>query len=436
MAHRQSLRRRLLLALALGGLVLAAGLALAARQREVPACTSQEDPMSILVATDLHYLSPRLTDGGAAFQQVAAQGDGLATAYLSQVTEAFVAQVLAIQPDLLILSGDLTFNGTAASHADLAEQLAPLQAAGIQVLVLPGNHDLNNPNAARFVGAQAQRQPSLTVQGFRQTYWDFGFRQALSRDWDSLSYCYAPRADLRILLVDTNSQEEGRLSPQSLRWVRRQLEEARDAGAQVIAVSHQTLLDHNSLLSDGYRMADGAALLALYQEFDVLCNLSGHLHLQHMAQDGVTDIVTSALPLSPNQYGALAYDETTLQYETQSLDVSPWAAAQGSQNENLLHFAAYARTLLLDRARQQILDVLADSGLPADQQALLAETFAAINAAYFAGDPIDQTEFAQGLALWEGQAPSFYTAYLQSILEDGGSSGYHTAQLSWKTSTS
>lgn len=152
MNHRHPLRRQLLLALALGGLVLAAGLALAARQREVPACTSQEDPVSILVATDLHYLSPRLTDGGAAFQQVAAQGDGLATAYLSQVTEAFVAQVLAIQPDLLILSGDLTFNGAAASHADLGEQLAPLQAAGIQVLVLPGNHDLNNPNAAYFAG--------------------------------------------------------------------------------------------------------------------------------------------------------------------------------------------------------------------------------------------------------------------------------------------
>ena len=92
----------------------------------------------------------------------------------------------------------------------------------------------------------------------------------------------------------------------------------------------------------------------------------------------------------------------------------------------------YARTLLLDRARQQGLDVLADSGLPADQQALLANTFAAINAAYFAGDPIDQTEFSQGLAPVGRAGPSFYTAYLQSILEDGGS-GYHTAQLTRKT---
>ena len=285
--------------------------------------------MSILVATDLHYLSPRLTDGGAAFQQVAAQGDGLATAYLSQVTEAFVAQVLAIQPDLLILSGGWAFNGAAPPPPTWGKSGPPPRLPASRVW-FPPDHNLNKPTAPPSWGARAG-QPSSPSRDFARLTGTLAFAQALSRDWDSLSYCYAPRADLRILLGGHQQPGGGPPLPQSLRWVRRQLEEARDAGAQVIAVSHQTLLDHNSLLSDGYRMADGATLLSLYQEFGVLCNLSGHLHLQHMARDGVTDIVTSALPLSPNQYGALSYDGTTLQYETQSLDVSPWAAAQGSR---------------------------------------------------------------------------------------------------------
>ncbi|MBR2703241.1 MAG: metallophosphoesterase, partial [Oscillospiraceae bacterium] len=78
----------------------------------------------VLTATDLHYLAPSLTDHGALFWQVMEAGDGKVTEYCDEITSAFLEEAAALQPDALILTGDLTFNGEEASHLALAEKLA------------------------------------------------------------------------------------------------------------------------------------------------------------------------------------------------------------------------------------------------------------------------------------------------------------------------
>ena len=111
------------------------------------------EKQTIIVASDLHYLSPALTDHGPYFQYLIENADGKVTAYGEELVEAFVAQVLEKAPDALILSGDLTFNGAEQSHMELATLLRPLKDAGIRVLVLPGNHDLENPMSATRVAS-------------------------------------------------------------------------------------------------------------------------------------------------------------------------------------------------------------------------------------------------------------------------------------------
>ena len=110
------------------------------------------EPVTLFVATDLHYLAPELADNGPYFQKLIASGDGKAMEHCEEITDAFLKQVLEQKPDALILSGDLTFNGAELSHATLAEKLLGIEKAGIPVLVLPGNHDLENRMAASFQG--------------------------------------------------------------------------------------------------------------------------------------------------------------------------------------------------------------------------------------------------------------------------------------------
>lgn len=100
----------------------------------------------IVVATDMHYFAEKLAGNRCdSFVGMARGGDGRVLEYGWEVMDAFLDDMKKEDPDLLILSGDLTLDGEKASHEELAELLEGLSEAGIEVAVIPGNHDINNP---------------------------------------------------------------------------------------------------------------------------------------------------------------------------------------------------------------------------------------------------------------------------------------------------
>lgn len=384
----------------------------------IPKENSVDKPVSIMVATDLHYLSSQLTDDSELSMRVLTEGDGRTMLYIQEVVDSFVAEVIDAAPDVVILSGDLTFNGEYVSHTDLIKSLKPIREAGIPVLVMPGNHDLDNLYSASFNNDNHEPVDSISAEDFRKEYADFGYKQALRMDEVSGSYLYAVRSDLWVLMMDTNSTNYGAVTDEMLAWVEEQLQFAEEKGAKVLAVSHQNLLIHSPLFDKGIRMGNAEKLANLYVQYDVLCNLSGHMHMQHITEGAVPDIATSSLPLTPNQYGVMEYDGATLSYETKPLDVAAWAQNQGIENEDLLNFAGYSYEMSMRAGKSQIMKKLAESSLSEEDKQLLAETFAIVNTAYFAGDVIDTQAVAEGLALWEENAESFRMDYIKSILEE------------------
>lgn len=376
----------------------------------------ERDALTLIVATDLHYLAPELTDHGPFFEQLISHSDGKTMAYSEELVEAFVAQVIERQPDALILSGDLTFNGERASHEALARKLARVTAAGIPVLVISGNHDLNSRSAVRFAGEGYERVDGVTAADFSALYGAFGYDAALSRDRASLSYIAEPVQGLRMLMVDVNGvSSQGKVEARTLAWVEEQLAQAKRDGCRVVAVSHQNLIDHSSMISAGFTIANAGALLARYADAPVLCNLSGHIHMQHMGRSGsgLWDIATSSLAVSPNQYGVLTLTEGGLTYRTEALDVSAWAAAQGLDDPNLLDFAAYSAAFFRSTAREQALAAVSQDDTPEQ----LADYFAALNAAYFAGRMDDFAQDAQLAERWQ-QQPAFLARYIESIVQE------------------
>ena len=375
---------------------------------------AEEAPLRVAVAADLHYLAPELTDGGPYFQALIRQADGKVTQYSEELVQAFVEQIIRQGPDALILCGDLTFNGERASHLALAQKLDQVRQAGIPVYVLPGNHDLNAA-AARFEGEGYQRVDSVTAEEFAQIYGVFGFEQALSRDSHSLSYTVQLGEGVRLLMVDVNtSWAPGQVLGETYLWIQEQLAQAQQAGCRVVAASHQNLLDHSGLLSSGFTIENGERLRALYAQAPVVCNLSGHIHLQHTACQGkLWDIATASLAVSPNQYGLLTLSPQGAAYQTQPVDVSAWARAQGLEDPALLDFAAYARDFFQDTARRQALSAAAQDQDPGQ----LAEYFAQVNLAYFSGrlDLCPRDSALQ--ARWRAQS-SFLSSYIDSILQE------------------
>lgn len=162
-------------------------------------------------------------------------------------------------------------------------------------------------------------------------------------------------------------------------------------------------------------MGNAYPLHDLYAGVTVLCNLSGHIHMQHMRESeaGIWDIATSSLAVSPNQYGVLTLTENELTYRTETVDVSSWAAAKGLTDPNLLDFADYSKAFFKQNAHRQALSKVAQY----DQPEQLADFFADLNAAYFAGRMDVFTPDAQLLERWR-QQPAFLSMYIDSIVQE------------------
>ena len=78
-------------------------------------------PISVIIASDMHYLSP--TYRGEYFKEPNAMFDGKLIHYSSEYFDAFLAEVVAKHPQSLILSGDITLNGSLKSHEEVVEKL-------------------------------------------------------------------------------------------------------------------------------------------------------------------------------------------------------------------------------------------------------------------------------------------------------------------------
>lgn len=375
------------------------------------------DTHTIFIATDMHYISPSLTDHGEYFSQMAASGDGKVIMYSEELMEAFVEQVIAAGPDCLILSGDITFNGARQSHEDLAAKLQRIQDAGIPVYVLPGNHDLNSRNAASFSGASYTRLPGVTQAEFESIYQDFGFGGAIACDPHSLSYIAEPFPGLRVLMLDVNTPGASAAVPErTFAWLEEQLSDAKSSGAKVISVSHQNLFAHSSMFTTGYVLRNARRIRAMYDRHGVKVNLSGHMHIQHSMESltGFLEIATSSLAVSPCQYGVITVVGDQAQYRSQTVDVSAWAARSGRTDENLLHFAEFADSFFKGTGRQQTRLALDGAQDPDAALRLIGE----INAAYFSGRLDTLPQDISPLAEWLSSAEGFFPVYLGSILNE------------------
>jgi len=335
--------------------------------------------------------------------------------YIDEITGAFIEEVISAKPDCLILSGDLTFNGAKKSHEDMAAKLRSIVQAGIPVLVLPGNHDLYRYSAARFEGSSYTRVESAASADFAQIYHDLGFDSALSRDPHSLSYISEPIPGIRILMLDTNTQNlEGGVTDSTLSWLEKVLARAEADGAKVIAVSHHNLYAHSSLLYRGYVISNADQLLALYERYGVAVNLSGHLHMQHtITGSGVPEIATSSLAVSPCQYGVIDIQDGRAQYRTHAVDVSSWAQANGKTDANLLRFREYAAGFFAITAINQAIPQLAGDSDPSGMATWLAN----FNAAYFSGR-MDTVDAASPYAMRWKESGTFFGEYVCSILSE------------------
>lgn len=393
-------------------------------------------PPTIAVASDIHYYPPELTDYGKAFETMTSRDDGKLVRYIPQLMDAFGDEMEALAPNAVILSGDLTLNGERAAHEALAEKLRSMTERGIRVLVIPGNHDINNRNAASYFGEEREAVSGIDAEDFLEIYHEFGYDLALSRDEASLSYVWELDEKNWLMMLDSAQYEPvnlvgGRIKSETLEWMRQQLELAEEMGIHVTPVAHHNLLQESRLYPQDCTLENSREVIELLEESHISVYISGHLHLQrtkkYKPEPGepedichISEIVADSFAIPPCQYGILKWGEDgSVRYGTREADVESWAAKNGVEDENLLNFREYGTQSLVNVIGSQIYGKM--SSLPEEHMRKMAEIYGELNRAYCAGVPVDEKEVRseEGFRLWERNLPdSRMFEEMEDILRD------------------
>jgi len=195
--------------------------------------------------------------------------------------------------------------------------LGRLRDAGIAVYVVPGNHDVNCPDAFRFVGDTTEPVPTVSEEEFAQIYGDFGFNNALRRDSNSLSYVAQPVEGLWVLAIDACRHNEnvpgehaivsGKISQETADWIASVLREADNRNIAVMALLHHGVVEHwtgQSKLHPDYLIKDYINFGRFLSSWNVRLAFTGHYHAQDITRgdfDGkfIYDIETGSLVTAP-----------------------------------------------------------------------------------------------------------------------------------------
>lgn len=273
---------------------------------------------TIYVLADIHVMSPSLLDSSdnIAWQKDLAEHrkmQDLSAAVFNQLIE----QIIAEHPDVLLICGDLTKDGEAASHEYVLERLRKVEAAGIPVFVIPGNHDYGTQEEARkYANNTYTSVESYTYAQFREAYKDFGYGGDSEVHDASLSYATEIFPGLTLIGIDSGNMAHAKKT--TISWCSQKAAEARDQGNQVIAMVHHSLIPH-------FYEQNSFMVLSVIDNHDILRDslisagvkvvLTGHYHIsdntRFMDNAGreIYDICTGS-PLSyPCDYRKLVFDD-------------------------------------------------------------------------------------------------------------------------------
>ena len=168
------------------------------------------------------------------YQADAPDEDGLMLSRSAALLDAAIDKVTKSDADVLLVTGDLTNDGSQASHQYVIGKLREVEAKGIDVYVIPGEHDVRESGV----------NTSAVSKGvFENLYKDFGYGESI-QDSASASYVADLGNGFKVVMSDSVAANgEGQL-PQ---WAVEQAKSIAGEGDTVFAASHYPAVSRSSV---------------------------------------------------------------------------------------------------------------------------------------------------------------------------------------------
>ena len=308
------------------------------------AIPQKKEPLKIGVMSDTHYFSKSLYGNCEDFT-TAMNSDRKMLKESDAILTGTLNQMIKDEPDVVMISGDLTKDGEQVNHEAVAQKLSEakekLAKKGVDTkfFVINGNHDINNPHGKDFSSKTAQDADRTTVEEFKKIYKEFGYDKNTvqynpdSNRGGSLSYVTQLAEGYTLIAVDTGKyssdqtsskqdlQETGGvISPKLLDWVTEQAEKAKAKGDTVMVVQHHGVIPHfeqeQTLMAD-YLVDNWEEVREAYADAGVSYVFTGHMHANDIASytskkgNTLYDIETGSLVTYPSLFRSIIVQSGT-----------------------------------------------------------------------------------------------------------------------------
>ena len=280
-----------------------------------------DDSVKFAVGTDIHIqndvesLSVNYPENSLYFH---ASGSGNVYDQAAWLTREFLYESADEGAEFILIAGDLTRNGTEVQHRFVASLLSDFEKdTGIQVYVVPGNHDYYDSATSR--------------EAFRDYYADFGYNTSLCSDEATASYTADVGDGYRLIAVDSNDpgNDGDGITEALLGWIEEQASRAAKDGKEIIYMMHHSLLEHlylGRILMKDFVCRDGDKIAEKFAGWGIQYVFTGHEHgndiASYTAGSGAVgyDILPTALSAYPTEYRLVTLSGDGADIKTRTID--------------------------------------------------------------------------------------------------------------------
>ncbi len=270
-----------------------------------------DSDIQVATLSDIHYYADALKGNRTEDYQATVSGStttfDLTSACLDTALITMAKELKKADNPILVIPGDLTYQGEYQSNVEVAAKLEKWEKeTGINVLVINGNHDINNAKSYTYENDVKEKHPTTTPEEFREIYKNLGYDLAYNtytppqgKKQGGLSYSVRFNG-YRFILLDTNKYSADctktgtdehdtaqAISEDLLKWALKECADAKKCGEEIIGVSHSSLIDHigsyQSKILKAYIVEDAENVVTQLVEAGWHFNFCGHQHLNDIA---------------------------------------------------------------------------------------------------------------------------------------------------------
>lgn len=281
---------------------------------------------------DTHHYSETLGTSGEAYERRSGT-DQKCLRETGAIIDAALEEIKGINPDALMIIGDISDDGEKASHLEMIEKLNKFSEK-IPVCVTLATHDwCCDGNARRYVGDRVYHDvETVTSEELHEMYFNFGPNRAKEEYITHLgtsSYIVELPNDVVLfsLIDDQDGEGNSGFMPEHLEWITDRIKKEADSGKLVIGMEHHLLYPHISpLITDnGTCCKKHEMYIEKFAEAGMRFLFVGHSHIQridkYVSPTGkeLYEINVGSLVGYPAPIVTLTADDDTVKIETRKL---------------------------------------------------------------------------------------------------------------------